>query len=70
MANPLSGLKSLTNSGTMGGASGPATTGALYGGGARTEGITFGSRGLSGWWLIAAALIVVLGYWLYRRIGG
>lgn len=62
-------LKSLTNSGKMGGDS-SLTNGPFYGGGARTQGITFGSQGITGIWLIGAVLAAVVLYVLLSRIGG
>ncbi|MFM2476681.1 hypothetical protein [Celerinatantimonas sp. MCCC 1A17872] len=66
----LSALKSLTNSGTMGGSTGPTTSGAIYGGGTSVGGLTFGNQGMSGWWLIAAVLLALAGYWLVNWVGG
>ncbi|MFM2476660.1 hypothetical protein [Celerinatantimonas sp. MCCC 1A17872] len=66
MSSPFSALKSFTNSGQFGGNAGPATTGMMYGGGATTAGVQFGNSGLSGWWLIVAALIGVVGVWLFK----
>lgn len=64
----LPGLKDLNNSGgKIGGDAGPSSTGALNGGGARTQGITF-NESPSVWPWVALMVVAVVGMVVWLKL--